>query len=425
MALRDFTDDLRALRRRMVEAEVYLDVETSRKRMGELEADMSRPDLWDDTEVGQRLTREFGQVRGDVELLDGLEGRISDAETLYELSQEEDDDSVGPELEGLVAALSGELDRLEVRSLFTGPHDERDAVCEIHAKDGGTDAQDWAEMLLRMYQRWAERRGFDVELDEISAGSEAGILSATFIVRGRHATGLLASERGVHRLVRISPFDSQARRQTSFASVTVVPFLEDFSDEVDIEEKDLRIDTYRSSGAGGPACERDRLGGAHHPPAHRGGGLLPERAQPAPKQGQGHADLGGQAGRAPAGGAGRRDQRHGWSQGAGRLGCPDPLLRSRPIPAGQGPAHRLRGGQRKRCPRWRLGRLHGGVPALASSAGHRLGPREAAPQVRATPCRRPPTILLGTAPLELSRRPARRQASQRSAVGSMQLPSPL
>jgi peptide chain release factor 2 len=251
LTLRDFTDDLRALRRRMEEAEIYLDIDASRKKMAELEAEMSRPDLWDDTAVGQRLTRQFGQVRGDVELLDGLAARISDVDTLYELALEEDDDSVGPELDSLITALSAELDGLEVRSLFTGSHDERDAVCEIHAKDGGTDAQDWAEMLLRMYQRWAERRGFEVELDEVSAGSEAGILSATFIVRGRHATGLMASERGVHRLVRISPFDSQARRQTSFASVTVVPFLDDVSDEVDIDEKDLRIDTYRSSGAGG------------------------------------------------------------------------------------------------------------------------------------------------------------------------------
>ena len=143
------------------------------------------------------------------------------------------------------------MDGLDLRSLFTGEHDERDAVCEIHAKDGGTDAQDWAEMLLRMYQRWAERRGFDFEIEEVSEGQEAGILSAGFIIRGRYAAGLLTSERGVHRLVRISPFDSQARRQTSFASVTVVPFFEDLSGEVDIDEKDLRIDTYRSSGAGG------------------------------------------------------------------------------------------------------------------------------------------------------------------------------
>jgi peptide chain release factor 2 len=140
---------------------------------------------------------------------------------------------------------------LELRSLFSGEHDERDAVAEIHAGAGGTDAQDWAEMMLRMYLRWAERRGFGVEVDEESEGGEAGILSATFIVRGRYAYGLLAAERGVHRLVRMSPFDSQHRRQTSFASLDVAPFLEDLSDEVEIDEKDLRIDTYRSSGAGG------------------------------------------------------------------------------------------------------------------------------------------------------------------------------
>jgi peptide chain release factor 2 len=121
----------------------------------------------------------------------------------------------------------------------------------VHAGAGGTDAQDWAEMLLRMYQRWAERRGFDVEVDEVSPGQEAGILSATFIVRGRYAYGLLTGERGVHRLVRMSPFDAQKRRQTSFASLDAVPFLDDAADDVEIDEKDLRIDTYRSSGAGG------------------------------------------------------------------------------------------------------------------------------------------------------------------------------
>ncbi|HET9690254.1 MAG TPA: peptide chain release factor 2, partial [Acidimicrobiales bacterium] len=180
-----------------------------------------------------------------------LAAALDDADTLFELGREEGDDSVAAELDEALVSVGRRLGDLELRSLFTGEHDEGDAVCEIHAKDGGTDAQDWAEMLLRMYQRWADRRGFDVEVDEVSAGSEAGILSATFIVRGRYANGLLASERGVHRLVRISPFDAQSRRQTSFASVSVVPFLEELSDEVPIDEKDLRIDTYRSSGAGG------------------------------------------------------------------------------------------------------------------------------------------------------------------------------
>jgi peptide chain release factor 2 len=249
--VRDFTDDLRALRRRLTEATTYLDLDGSRKRLAELETDVARPDLWDNKEVAQKVTREYTQVKADVDLLDNLTSRVSDAETLFQLATEEGDESVTAELEALVASVAGELDALELRSLFTGEHDERDAVGEIHAKDGGTDAQDWAEMLLRMYQRWAERRGFEIEIDEVSAGQEAGILSATFIIKGRYATGLLASERGVHRLVRISPFDSQARRQTSFASVSVVPFLEDLSAEVDIDEKELRIDTYRSSGAGG------------------------------------------------------------------------------------------------------------------------------------------------------------------------------
>jgi len=159
--------------------------------------------------------------------------------------------SVAGELDELIAQLHRALDNLELRSLFSGEHDEGDAIVELHAGAGGTDAQDWAEMMLRMYLRWAERRGFTVEVDEVSAGSEAGILSATFIVRGRHAYGLLATERGVHRLVRMSPFDSQHRRQTGFASLEATPFLEELTGEIDIDEKDLRIDTYRSSGAGG------------------------------------------------------------------------------------------------------------------------------------------------------------------------------
>ncbi|HTV12843.1 MAG TPA: peptide chain release factor 2 [Acidimicrobiales bacterium] len=249
--MRDFTDDLRAFRRRLDEAATYLDVETSRKRLAELEPELARPDLWDDPEGAQSVARQYAALKDDVDMMSSLESRLSDAEVLFELAKEEDDSSVEGELELIATALSGELGRLELRSLFTGEHDELDAVCEVHAKDGGTDAQDWAEMLLRMYQRWVERRGFSVEIDDINLGQEAGILSATFIIKGRYATGLLASERGVHRLVRMSPFDSQHRRHTSFAAVTVVPFFEDLSDEVQIDEKDLRIDTYRSSSAGG------------------------------------------------------------------------------------------------------------------------------------------------------------------------------
>jgi peptide chain release factor 2 len=249
--VRDLESELAAARRRLDEAARYLRLDELRARIARLEQELSRPDLWDDTEIGQRVTREYGQTKADIDLLDSLQHQLTDAETLYELAVEEADDSVAAELEDMVGVLSTELDALELRSLFTGEHDEHDAVCEIHAKDGGTDAQDWAEMMVRMYQRWAERRGFGFEVEEVSEGQEAGILSASFIIRGRYATGLLTSEGGVHRLVRISPFDAQARRQTSFASMSVVPFFEDLSGEVDIDEKDLRIDTYRSSGAGG------------------------------------------------------------------------------------------------------------------------------------------------------------------------------
>jgi peptide chain release factor 2 len=164
---------------------------------------------------------------------------------------EEGDHSLQPELLASVDDLGRRLGDLELRSLFSGEYDERDVIVDFHAGTGGTDAQDWAEMLLRMYLRWAERRGFEVEIDEATAGQEAGLLSATAIVKGRFAYGLLSTERGVHRLVRMSPFDAQHRRQTSFASVEVTPFLDDADHEVAIEDKDLRVDTYRSSGAGG------------------------------------------------------------------------------------------------------------------------------------------------------------------------------
>ena len=184
-------------------------------------------------------------------MLAALSERLSDAETLFEMNEEEGDDSLRGEVEDALADLDRRLGALELRALFAGDYDDGDTVAEIHAGAGGTDAQDWAEMMLRMYTRWAERRGFEIEVEEATPGQEAGLLSATFIVQGRYAFGLLSVERGVHRLVRISPFDAQHRRQTSFASLDVVPFIEDVSDEVEIDEKDLRIDTYRSSGAGG------------------------------------------------------------------------------------------------------------------------------------------------------------------------------
>jgi peptide chain release factor 2 len=248
--MKDHTDDLAALRRRLEEARVYLRIDELREARPQLEVEASRPDLWDDADQARRVTGELSATVEDIELYEGLQQRIDDAETLFELGREEEDDSVEAEVADAIADVAGEFDELELRALFTGEHDDSDALCELQSGEGGADAQDWTEMLLRMYLRWAERSGFDTELTEASAGSEAGLSSASFVVRGRHAYGRLRSEHGVHRLVRISPFNAQGKRQTAFAALKVTPFLDDVPD-VEIEEKDLRIDTYRSSGAGG------------------------------------------------------------------------------------------------------------------------------------------------------------------------------
>ena len=236
---------------RLREAERLLGLDRLQARRSELEEEASVPGLWDDADHAREVTTALGRVTEDVEMLAGLAERLSDIETLQELDEEEGDESLRQEIEEALSELDRRLSTLELRSLFAGDYDDGDAVAEIHAGAGGTDAQDWAEMMLRMYTRWAERRGFDIEVEEATPGQEAGLLSATFLVKGRYAFGMLAAERGVHRLVRISPFDAQHRRQTSFASLDVVPFLEDVSGEVEIDEKDLRVDTYRSSGAGG------------------------------------------------------------------------------------------------------------------------------------------------------------------------------
>jgi peptide chain release factor 2 len=248
--MRDFTADLNDLGKRLDEAEHYLGIDELRSRRPQLETEMGRPDLWDDADLARKVQTELSAVVSDLDTFDTLSRRLSDAQTLYELGLEEGDDSVEAEITASVEAMRHQLDELERRSLFTDAYDSFDAVCEIHSGAGGTDAQDWAEMLLRMYRRWAENNGFALEIEAVTEGQEAGILSAEFTVKGRYAFGMLKAERGTHRLVRISPFDNNARRQTAFAGLTVVPLIED-DEEVTIDEKDLRIDVYRSSGAGG------------------------------------------------------------------------------------------------------------------------------------------------------------------------------
>ncbi len=209
---------------------------------------MQEPGFWDDQERAARVSAEHSRVARRLEGYRTLEADLDDLETLEELAGE--DASLGAELDEQRRGVEQRLQELEEQRLFSGPYDGGDAAVSVHAGTGGTDSQDWAEMLLRMEMRWAERRGFKVELLEASPGEEAGIKSATFVARGENAYGLFSAEKGVHRLVRISPFDAQSRRHTSFALVEVSPLVDEVTD-VAINDEDLQVDTYRASGAGG------------------------------------------------------------------------------------------------------------------------------------------------------------------------------
>jgi peptide chain release factor 2 len=209
---------------------------------------MQEPGFWDDQEQAARVSAEHSRAQRRLDGYRTLEADLDDLEALEELAAE--DDSIAAEVGEQRAGVEARLAELEEQRLFSGRYDAGDAVVSVHAGTGGTDSQDWAEMLLRMEMRWAEKRGFGVELAEVSPGEEAGIKSATFFARGENAYGLFSAEKGVHRLVRISPFDAAARRHTSFALVEVSPLVDDVS-EVEIDESDLQIDTYRASGAGG------------------------------------------------------------------------------------------------------------------------------------------------------------------------------
>ena len=193
---------------------------------------------------------ELSRLSEDVNTYERAARKAADARVLWELAASEEDEATGREAEAELASLEKELSSLEVTALLGGEFDDNPAILEVHAGEGGTDSQDWAEILLRMYQRWTERRGYKAEMLEVTPGEEAGIKSVTLTITGRHAYGLLAAERGVHRLVRISPFDQAKRRHTSFASVDVTPEIEE-DQEIEISPDDIRVDTYRSSGAGG------------------------------------------------------------------------------------------------------------------------------------------------------------------------------
>ncbi|MCY0094696.1 peptide chain release factor 2 [Hoeflea ulvae] len=228
----------------------HLDWEPAQKRLQWLNAKAEDPSIWDDAQEAQKLMRERQHLDDAINGLNRLETQLSDNLELIEMGEEEGDSGIISEAEAALKVLRTEVTRQQIESLLSGEADGNDTYLEVHSGAGGTESQDWANMLLRMYTRWAEQHGMKVELLEIHDGEEAGIKSATLLVKGNNAYGWLKTESGVHRLVRISPYDSQARRHTSFSSIWTYPVIDDTID-VDINESDCRIDTYRASGAGG------------------------------------------------------------------------------------------------------------------------------------------------------------------------------
>jgi peptide chain release factor 2 len=241
---------LAELRQRLADARGFLDLDAKEKELTDLRERASAPDLWDDPDEARTVSQRLARYEGLFDMVGGLSSQLDDAEVLLELADEAGDEDSRREALDELADVSRQLDGLELESLYYDEYDDSDAILSVHAGAGGVDAQDWAEMLARMYQRFLTDAGFSYTVEEVTEGEEAGIKSATFTVKGDRAYGTLESERGVHRLVRISPFDSNARRHTSFAGVVVVPDLGDQA-KVEIDEDDLRIDTYRSQGAGG------------------------------------------------------------------------------------------------------------------------------------------------------------------------------
>ncbi|MCV7260771.1 peptide chain release factor 2 [Mycobacterium shimoidei] len=242
--------DIAALDSTLTTVERVLDIEGLRSRIEKLEHEASDPKLWDDQARAQRVTSELSHAQGELRRVEELRRRLDDLPVLYELAVEEESADELAAADAELKALRADVEAMEVRTLLSGEYDEREALVTIRSGAGGVDAADWAEMLMRMYIRWAEQHNYPVEVFDISYAEEAGIKSATFAVHAPFAYGTLSVEQGTHRLVRLSPFDNQHRRQTSFAEVEVLPVVET-TDHIDIPEGDIRVDVYRSSGPGG------------------------------------------------------------------------------------------------------------------------------------------------------------------------------
>lgn len=229
---------------------IHFDITRKEEKIAELEYKMGEPTFWDNPEKAQKITQELNDVKDGVDKYKYIFHKFEDMQMLWEMGMEDKDESVLDDVENEIRQIKEEMEQLELELLLSGKYDANNAILTLHAGAGGTEAQDWTQMLLRMYGRWAERNGFSVETVDLLPGDEAGVKSATLMIKGRNAYGYLKSEKGVHRLVRISPFDANSRRHTSFSACDVMPEIDD-DVEVDINMADVRVDTYRASGAGG------------------------------------------------------------------------------------------------------------------------------------------------------------------------------
>ena len=373
MANRDFEAEIKQLRATLTTIGKVLDLDAMRSEITELGHQVAAPDLWDDQANAQRVTGRLSHLQGQVERYEGLESRVDDLDVLLELAREESDADSLAEAEAELDKLHKAVETLEVRTLLSGEYDAREAIVTIRAGAGGVDAADFAEMLMRMYTRWAERNKYPVEVFDVSYAEEAGIKSADFAIHAPYAYGTLSVEAGTHRLVRISPFDNQGRRQTSFAAVEVVPQLEQ-TDNIEVDENDVRVDVYRSGGPGGQSVNTtDSAVRLTHLPTgivvscqneksqlqNKASAMVVLKAKLLALKKAEEAAARGPEGRRP-----------------GQLGRPDALLRAEPLPDGQGPAHRLRGRQ----PPGRLRRRHRRLPR----GGDPLAPRRRGPGLRST-----------------------------------------
>ncbi|MDU2063546.1 MAG: peptide chain release factor 2 [Sporomusaceae bacterium] len=250
MLLEDLRIEIERAGKKLEEIRVSLDVSAKELEIQRLEQEMMAPGFWDDPDSAQKVSQQVTILKDTVGEYTKLQEQLADTEILWQLGTEEQDESVYADVERSLQEINAQMEHLELTLMLSGEYDKNNAIVTLHAGAGGTEAQDWASMLLRMYGRWAEKNGFRIETMDFLAGDEAGVKSATLMIQGVNAYGYLKAEKGVHRLVRISPFDASARRHTSFAALDVMPEIDD-SVEIDINPVDLRVDTYRASGAGG------------------------------------------------------------------------------------------------------------------------------------------------------------------------------